>query len=164
MTMEHRHEDDNAMRPALPLVGVGAIVLREGKVLLGKRLGSHGAGSWALPGGHLEFGETVEACARREVLEECGLELGVVVPGPYTSDVFEEAGRHYVTLFVIAQSAAGEPQCLEPTKCAGWCWFAWGDLPRPLFAPLASLSQMAFDPTAIHAASAHPGSPEMRDD
>ena len=53
-------------------VGVGVIIVRDGNVLLGERAGSHGAGTWALPGGHLEFGETVADCARREVLEETG--------------------------------------------------------------------------------------------
>jgi 8-oxo-dGTP diphosphatase len=65
-----------------PRVGVGVIVLRNGLVLLGRRIGSHGAGSWALPGGHLEFGESVEQCAAREVLEETGLDIQVVVREP----------------------------------------------------------------------------------
>ena len=70
-----------------PIVGVGVIVLRNGLVLLGERIGSHGSGTWALPGGHLEFGETVEQCAAREVLEETGLKLQEVRTGPYSSDV-----------------------------------------------------------------------------
>ena len=134
------------MKSSHPFVGVGAFVIREGKVLLGMRLGSHGARSWGLPGGHLEFGETIEACARREVAEECGLELGVVTHGPYASNIFQEVDRHYITLFVIAQSERGVPQRLEPAKCAEWRWFNWKELPEPLFAPLESLRRTGFDP------------------
>lgn len=129
-----------------PLVGVGVLVLREGRVLLGQRKGSHGAGTWALPGGHLEFGETVAQCAVREVLEETGLRIDAVTPAPYTNDVFETEGKHYVTLFVTARSAAGEPVVCEPDKCSEWQWFHWSDLPAPLFAPLATLHAGGFAP------------------
>ncbi len=78
---------------ASPRVGVGVIVVRTGRVLLGLRQGSHGEGTWALPGGHLEFGETVPACAARELLEETGLVATAFRPAPYTSDVFAELGR-----------------------------------------------------------------------
>jgi 8-oxo-dGTP diphosphatase len=56
-------------------VGVGVMVLKDGEVLLGLRNGSHGAGEWAFPGGHLEYMETFEDCAKRETLEECGVEI-----------------------------------------------------------------------------------------
>ena len=59
----------------LPKVGVGVIVVRDGKVLLGKRRGAHGEGSWSFPGGHLEFNELLEICAKREAKEETGLEI-----------------------------------------------------------------------------------------
>ena len=132
-----------------PRIGVGVIVLRKGRVLLGQRRGSHGAGTWALPGGHLEFGETVEQCAAREALEETGLAVNVVARGPYTSDVFADEGRHYVTLFVLAHSPQGEPQLLEPGKCAEWRWCRWSELPTPLFAPLASLHASGYVPAGI---------------
>ena len=130
----------------VPIIGVGVIVMRDGLVLLGERIGSHGSGTWALPGGHLEFGESIERCARREVLEETGLELGRISLGPYTSDVFHTEGKHYVTLFVVAHGATGEPQLLEPAKCARWGWFRWSALPEPLFLPLQSLRSSGFVP------------------
>ncbi len=52
-----------------PKVGVGVIVVKEGKVLLLQRKNSHGSGTWCFPGGHLEYGESLEECAKREVLE-----------------------------------------------------------------------------------------------
>jgi 8-oxo-dGTP diphosphatase len=129
-----------------PRVGVGVIVLRGGRVLLGLRRGAHGAGTWALPGGHLEFGETVEQCAAREVHEETGLVVDAVARGPYTSDVFACEGKHYVTLFVLAQATRGEPALREPAKCAAWRWCRWSELPVPLFAPLATLHASGFVP------------------
>ena len=78
------------------------LVVRDGRLLLGERLGSHGAGTWAPPGGHLEYGENPDACARRELIEETGLTADAMLPAAYTSDVFEAEGLHYVTLFVVA--------------------------------------------------------------
>lgn len=128
------------------LVGVGVIIVRAGLVLLGQRMGSHGAGTWALPGGHLEFGESVEDCAAREVLEETGLQLRTIRTAPYTNDVFVSEGKHYVTLFVIAPDTVGDAVVCEPDKCAGWQWFRWDALPAPLFQPLATLHASGFVP------------------
>ena len=138
----------DAAGAARPLVGVGVLILKGGRVLLGERRGSHGAGSWSPPGGHLEFGESVEDCARRETFEETGLELGTVRTAPWTSDLFAAEGKHYVTLFVLADSARGEVELKEPDKCSGWRWFRWSELPEPLFLPLASLRRTGFVPEA----------------
>jgi len=134
------------MTPKSPSVGVGVIILRDGLVLLGQRIGSHGAGTWALPGGHLEFGETVEQCAAREVLEETGLELREFEAAPYTNDVFASEQKHYVTLFIVSASQQGEPAILEPGKCLGWRWFRWSALPSPLFQPLQTLVDTGYVP------------------
>ncbi len=131
---------------AHPRVGVGVFVIRAGLILLGERRGAHGAGTWALPGGHLEYGESVEQCAIREVREETGLTITEVSPGPFTSDIFAAENKHYVTLFVLARSPSGEPRLLEPEKCASWIWRAWSDLPTPLFAPLQTLRSQRYTP------------------
>lgn len=120
------------------------LVLREGLILLGQRLGVHGVGLWALPGGYLEFGEELEACARREVLEETGLELGQVRLGPYVNTVFADEGRHSLTVFALAEAPHGEPALCEPQKCARWAWFAWDALPEPLFPTLVQLKASGF--------------------
>ncbi|MDZ7631078.1 MAG: NUDIX hydrolase [Gemmatimonadaceae bacterium] len=127
-------------------VGVGVIVCRDNRVLLGRRSGSHGAGTWALPGGNLEFGESVERCALRELREETGMVAASIRQAQFTVDYFAEHDRHYVTLFVEALGTLGDPQNLEPEKCAGWEWFSWDALPRPLFAPLDSLRAMGYVP------------------
>jgi 8-oxo-dGTP diphosphatase len=127
-------------------VGVGVLVLHEGLVLLGRRLGAHGAGTWAAPGGRLEFGEGIEACAARELREETGLSARVLELGPYTNDVFVPEQQHFVTIFVVARSIVGTPRNLEPARCEGWAWFPWDDWPRPLFQPLQSLRQIGWRP------------------
>ncbi|WP_281557430.1 NUDIX hydrolase [Thalassomonas sp. RHCl1] len=120
-------------------VGVGVIILRNNKILLGERIGSHGANTWATPGGHLEMGEDVEACARREVLEETGLVLDEIKKLGFTNDIFEQEDKHYVTLFVVAKSDSGEAEIKEPNKCKQWQWRGINELPEPLFLPLVNL-------------------------
>src|SRR5260221_9935739 len=116
--------DDKKVR-----VGVAVIITRNNKVLLGRRKGSHGAGTWAFPGGHLEFGETIEQTAKRELLEETGLHAEKIILGPYTNDIMQEENKHYITLFTIAENPVGEPEIKEPHKCEKWEWFDWNKLP-----------------------------------
>jgi 8-oxo-dGTP diphosphatase len=133
-----------SLTPPVPQVGVGVLVVENGRILLGKRKGSHGAGTWSAPGGHLEFGESVEACAFREVLEETNLLIKNLRLGPFTNNVFETEKKHYVTVFVIATAASGTLTNREPQKCEGWAWFPWSRLPEPLFAPLLTLRDQGF--------------------
>lgn len=120
------------------LVGVGVVIRRDGKVLLGKRRGSHGDATWGLPGGHLDPGESVEGCARRETAEETGLRITSTVNIGFTNDIFEAENKHYVTLFVEAADPGGTPQLLEPDKCESWEWFSTDQLPQDLFIPFQS--------------------------
>jgi len=121
-------------------------VKKDGMVLLGKRRNAHGAGTWCFPGGHLEFGEGVKECARREVREETGISIKNLRYGPFTNDIFHDEGKHYVTLFVIAEYDSGRLETREPDRSETWEWFRWDDLPRPLFLPIRNLLEQGFDP------------------
>jgi 8-oxo-dGTP diphosphatase len=127
-----------------PYIGIAVIVVKDNRILLGRRKNAHGAGTWAFPGGHLEFGESIEDCARREVFEETGLCIADLRCGPYTNDIFSEEHKHYVTLFVLADWESGEPQVKEPEKCERWQWFAWPPAAEPLFLPIHNLIKQGF--------------------
>jgi 8-oxo-dGTP diphosphatase len=129
-----------------PEVGIGVCVIKDRKVLLGKRQKSHGDGSWSFPGGHLEMYETWEDCAKREVLEEADLRIKNTKFAGVTNDFFPEEDKHYVTLFIIAYYDSGELKTMEPEKCSDWNWFSWENLPQPLFRPILNLIKQGFDP------------------
>ena len=129
-----------------PRIGIGVCILRAGEVLVGKRKNAHGEGSWCFPGGHLEFGESWEECARREVLEETGLELGEVRYATATNDVFTEEKKHYVTIFMAGEYLNGEAEVLEPEKGEGWEWCSWHQIPEPRFLALQHLSDSGWTP------------------
>lgn len=139
------HQEEMANRKEVK-VGVGVMIFRDGCVLLGKRRGAHGADTWALPGGHLEFGESIQRCAQREVLEETGIVVLRVRNAAFTNDFFEKERLHYVTLFVVAEEWSGTPAVMEPSKCKEWAWFDWEKLPSPLFVPLENLKKQGFVP------------------
>jgi 8-oxo-dGTP diphosphatase len=122
-----------------PRVGVAAIIERNGQVLLIKRKNAHGAGSWAVPGGHLEFGETPEECAIRETREEVGIEITDVLFVGITNDIFSEEGRHYITIWMQGNLKSGEPGITAEAEVAEVGWYGWKDLPSPLFLPLDNL-------------------------
>ena len=113
-------------------VGVGVIIVRDGRLLLGERTGSHGSGTWALPGGHLRFGESIEDCARRELLEETGIVVNNVKQVAFTNDIFEKDRLHYITLFVEAAKWSGRPVVMEPENVSAGCG-STGTICRPPF-------------------------------
>jgi 8-oxo-dGTP diphosphatase len=127
---------------ARPIVGIGAVVMRGGRVLMGERRGAHGRGTWAFPGGHLEFGEDPAACAAREVLEETGLVVDEPMFLGITNDLFADPPRHYVTLYYACRPVdpSAEARACEPDKCAGWSWWPLDDLPSPLFGGVGSFA------------------------
>ena len=117
-----------------PKVGVGVLIVRDGKILLGERLASHGAETWSLPGGHVEFGESFEDAALREAKEETGLTELVVERLMYVGNerVYD---KHFVNLGFEVSWISGEPYAAEPEKSKNWTWFAPDQLPENIFLP-----------------------------
>ncbi|MGD0729254.1 MAG: NUDIX domain-containing protein [Candidatus Micrarchaeaceae archaeon] len=125
-------------------VGCGVIFLKGNKVLLGKRQGDpekadalHSEGTWTMPGGKIEYGESFEDAAKREVLEECGLILNKVSVLCINNDKNEYA--HFVTIGMLAEEFSGEAKVTEPHKITEWKWFDLKELPKPLYFPSEKL-------------------------
>ena len=104
--------NDRRQYPDRPIVGVGGVIVNDGKVVLIKRRYEPLKGQWSLPGGGVEIGETLEAAVARELMEETGLEVMV---GPVI-EVFDRIMRdeddrvryHYVLVDYLCWPVAGE--------------------------------------------------------
>lgn len=110
--------------PEYPRVGVGAVVFREGRVLLVRRGGAPSRGLWAIPGGALELGETLREGAEREILEETGITIraGEVVFTGETMDR-DRDGRirfHYVIVDFAGEYVRGEVNGSDDVSEARW--------------------------------------------
>jgi 8-oxo-dGTP diphosphatase len=109
-------------------VGIGVAILKSSsfntQVLLGKRKGSHGEGEWGFPGGHLEYMESFNACALREIAEECGPDLKVSGLEVVTvMNLTQYQPKHYLDVGMVAGWVSGDPVITEPDKCTEWKWF-----------------------------------------
>lgn len=124
-------------------MGIGAcvILLKDNRILLGKRHNDpekadsllHGEGTWTLPGGKVDFGESLEKAARRETLEETGIQSESLKLISVTNDVKENA--HFVTIGFLCKEFKGEPKVMEPEEITKWKWFDLDNLPKPMFFP-----------------------------
>ncbi len=110
--------------PPRPIVGIGVVVLKGDRVLLIRRGKPPNAGSWSLPGGAQELGETVEQAARRELLEETGVTVGLLELLAVIDNIRPDpAGRvryHYTIIDFAAPWVAGEPQAGSDAGAAEW--------------------------------------------
>ena len=114
-----------------PRVGVGVVFVRNGKVFLARRRGALGGGTWGSAGGHLEHGETLEDCARREAREEFGVDVGDLRFLCVSNIV--AYGRHYVDVEFLGDIGEQEPLLMEPEAFDGSGWFPLSLLPEPMF-------------------------------
>lgn len=144
----------------IPQIGVGVLLWRDKKVLLGERINVDGSRCWQFPGGSLEPGESVSECARRELMEEAGLKLHEMRLLGFTDEPFEIENNSYITLLVSGLYESGEARAREPDKCVQWKWFDYLDLPAPLFKPIRNFLQQQPDLYDAHySAPVIPGMP-----
>lgn len=126
-------------------VGFGVMIMKDGKILLGKRhfdpkkadSGLHGEGTWTMPGGKIEYGESFEDGARREVREETGLQLKEAKVICVNNDKNEFA--HFITIGLFSDNFDGEPKVMEPDEIVEWKWFDIDNLPTPMYFPSAKV-------------------------
>jgi 8-oxo-dGTP diphosphatase len=122
-----------------PLVGVSVLIRNGDRILLEKRDKDPGNGSWKAPGGHMEFGESLEETAMREIEEEVGIKMRDVKFRVLTNDVFEDGSKHYITIWMEAMYESGEPKAKAPYEESEVSWFSWDSLPQPLYLPIRHL-------------------------
>ncbi len=122
-----------------PRIGVGVIITKDDQVLLLRRQNVHGSGSWSTPGGHLDWGESLEECAVREAREETGIEITAIRFRAVTNDVFEADDKHYITLWMEGEYQSGKAVVNAAYEMSEVGWFAWDRLPESLFLPFRNL-------------------------
>lgn len=114
-------------------IGINTFVVRDGKLLLGKRKNISGDGTWGLPGGHLEIEENMKAAAERELMEETGLRAESFDFSNIVRDM--DTSHRYIQIGFVAQGVFGEASLNEPDKFEEWRWFSLAELPKDLFPP-----------------------------
>lgn len=121
--------------------GIGVMMLKNRKILLGKRhinpknadSALKGSGAWTMPGGKLEFQESFEEAAIREVSEETSIKIRNPKVICVNNDIVENA--HFVTIGLLATEFSGTAKIIEPDEITEWKWFASHELPKNLYFP-----------------------------
>ena len=124
-------------------VGCEIFLIKNDAILLGKRKNCYGEGMWGLPGGHLEQGESIRECVRRELKEEIdieGLEFRLIS----VIDCIDERG-HYVHISFLLEKFLGEIRNMEPDLCYEWKFFPLTNLPEELFKPHRNILKNYFE-------------------
>lgn len=116
----------------VPGLGCGLALLREGKLLLYRRLRAPEAGTWNIVGGKIDHMERAIDSARREAEEESGLSIGALDLLCLSEQIIADERQHWVSLIYVSEDFAGEARVVEPDKLPEFGWFSLDDLPSPL--------------------------------
>lgn len=117
-------------------VSVGAMIFNEkGELFLSKRSQNckNERGCWEVPGGGVELGEKLAEAAKREMLEEYGIEIEIIKQFPAADHIIHNENQHWVPTTFLAKIKKGQqPKIMEPDKCDAIGWFPMDKLPQPL--------------------------------
>ena len=106
------------------MVAVHALVLKERQILLVKRSKEPSKGRWSLPGGRIELGETIDEAIKREVFEECSIEIEIERVLDVTDSIIrDEEGRvryHFVLIYLLAQYTQGDAKAQSDAQVCRW--------------------------------------------
>ena len=134
-------------------IGCAVMIVKDGRVLLGHRHSDpekasselHGEGTWTLPGGKVDFGDTLLKTAKKEVMEECGIKVEDLEVISIGDEIIPD--KHFVTIGFIAGNFKGEPKVMEPDEITEWKWFELDKLPSPMFFPAKKIIDNYLDKT-----------------
>jgi len=135
-------DNQNNLKPG---VGVGVMILKDNKVLLGQRSFDpvkasselHGEGTWTMPGGKLDFHEGLKEAAVREVFEETGMKVKDIEIISVSNEIVPD--KHFVTIGFLCNDFEGELKVMEPDEIIEWQWFDLNNLPSKVFPPSAKI-------------------------
>lgn len=124
-------------------VGFGVMILKDNKILLGKRHDDpekadsalHGEGTWTMPGGKIKFGESFEDAAYRETFEETSIKIDKekLKLISIANDKVDDA--HFITIGFLCEDFKGGVKIMEPDEITDWKWFSLNELPEKIFFP-----------------------------
>lgn len=123
------------MKQITPNFAIRVMVFKDKKILIGKnsnRDGRFAPGKHGIPGGHIEYMESFEGCAKREVMEECGIEIKNIKFQAVANNK-DDVPYHNIHIILTADWKNGEPKVLEPEKTESWGWYDIENLPKPIF-------------------------------
>src|SRR3972149_5541929 len=122
--MTESQQNDGRLYPAHPTVAASAIIFKEERVLMIKRSKEPNKGKWSIPGGGIELGETLAQAVKREVREECSIEIEVERVFYTTENIIrDDDGRvkyHYVLVDMLAKYAGGETKAQSDAEECRW--------------------------------------------